>query len=184
MNALIPLSLVFCRCGRVSKELLIFGTSRFFIVPFGLDDLRMSWYDLLFGSPFTNVGMLIGVAVAGLISKAVVGSESTCGEESTCCCCMDAGVASGVGVGVVSGVGVGVGVVLGVGVEAVLGVGVEAVLGVGVEVVSGVGVAVVSGVGVAVVSGVEVELDVEIVVSEEASFFFEDCEFALFEFFA
>ena len=150
MNALIPLSLVFCGCGRVSKELLIFGTSRFFMVPFGLDDLRMSWDDLLFGSPFTNVGMLIGVAVGGLISKAVVGSESTCGEESTCCCCMDAGVVSGVGVGVV--------------------------LGVGVEVVSGV--------GVGVVSGVEVGLDVEIVVSEEAPFFFEECEFALFEFFA
>jgi len=105
MDALVPLSLVFCRCGRASRELLI----------------------------FTDVGVVIGVAVGGF---AVVGSESTCREESTCCCCIDARLVSGVEIGVVS-----------------------------------------DGRG-EVVSGRELEVDVEIVVSEEASFFFEDCDFA------
>lgn len=151
MNALVPLSLVFCRCGRASRELLIFA----------------------------DVGVVIGVAVGGF---AVVGSESTCREESTCCCCIDARLVSGVEIGVVSdGRGE---VVSGVEVGVVWDVGIEVVWDVEVEAVSGVEVGVVSDRGVGVVSGRELEVDVEIVVSEEASFFFEDCDFAECEFFA
>jgi len=112
VNALIPLSLVFCRCGGVDIRTLVFVDVGVAIRVVGV---------ALCGIP-TGVAVVRFAVVMGLIGRTVVGSGLT-----GTCCCVDAGVILGVGVRVGVGVGVRVGVGVGVGVRIGVGVNIRVV---------------------------------------------------------